>query len=70
MPSRVAKFELLSSTRAALHSILPPYNQRSVELNFLQKIASEYDQEMPQSQSADKSVATFYMLKIQVVNRL
>ena len=69
MPSRVANFELLSSTRATLHSILPPYNQRSVELNFLQKI-SEYDQEMPQSQTADKSVAKFYMLKIQVVNRL
>ena len=70
MPSRVANFELLSSTRATLHSILPTYNQRSVELNFLQKITSEYDQEMPQSQTADKSVAKFYMLKIQVVNRL
>ena len=70
MSSRVANFELLSSTPAALHSILPPYNQRSVELNFLQKIASEYDQEMPQSQTADKPVAKFYMLKIQVVNRL
>ena len=70
MSSRVANFELLSSTRAALHSILPPYNQRSVELSFLQKIASEYDQDIPQSQTADKPVEKFYMLKIQVLNRL
>ena len=57
MSSRVANFELLSSTRAALHSILPPYNQRSVELSFLQKIASEYDQEMPQSQTYVKNTS-------------